>query len=81
MPTTTDRKISLAFSGGLVLLAITALGALLAVRRLERDRALVAHTFEVRSALRTLDIELREAKSNVRSFLLTGDSGYVARYL
>lgn len=81
MPTTTDRKISLAFSSGLVLLAITAMGALLAVRRLERDRALVTHTFQVRSTFRSLDTELREAKSNVRSFLLTGDSAYVVRYL
>lgn len=81
MPTTTDRKISLAFSGGLVLLAITAIGALIAMQRLARDRGWVAHTFEVRGQLRALDAELREAKSNVRSFLLTGDSLYIARYL
>ena len=81
MPTTTARKISLAFAGGLGALAVTAIAALIAMQRLATDRALVAHTYDVRGELRTLDAELREAKSNVRSFLLTGDSAYVVRYL
>ena len=81
MPTSTDRKINLAFAGGLAALAITAVGAFAGMARLAGDGERVRHSFEVRARLRVLDTELREAKSNVRSFLLTGDSSYVVRYL
>ncbi|HEX2781715.1 MAG TPA: ATP-binding protein [Gemmatimonadaceae bacterium] len=80
MPTRTDRKISLAFIGGLIVFALTAFAALGAMQRLARDRALVAHTYDVRGALQQVDAGLRAAKSDVRSFLLTADSGYLAGY-
>lgn len=76
----TNRKIKLGFLGGLVLLGCVALTAVLATQRLVQDAQWVAHTHQVRSTIRELDAQIREAKSNVRSFLLTGDSSYVSRY-
>ena len=76
----TKRKINLSFGGGLAVLGLVALTSIFATQRLIHDANWVSHTHEVRTVLRTLDAEVREAKSDVRSFLITGDSSYLTRY-
>lgn len=76
----TTRKINVALVGGLALLMLIALTALYAHERLVRDVQSLTHTYDVRAGLRSFDAQLREAKSNVRSVLITGDSSYVVRY-
>ena len=76
----TNRKLNLAFVGTLSLLAIVALTAITATQRLVISDQWVSHTHEVRDNARIFDAQLREAKSEVRSFVITGDSQYVRRY-
>ena len=79
-PMETHRKINVAFAGTLVLFAIVALTAIIATQRLVSSDQWVSHTHEVLDNARVLDAQLREAKANVRSFVITGDSVYVRRY-
>src|SRR5690348_3676191 len=76
----TNRKITLAFAAGFGALALVALVSIVATQRLIRDANRVSHTYEVRSVVRMLDAQIREAKSDVRSFVITGDSSYLRRY-
>ena len=76
----TNRKLNVAFVGTLSLLAIVALTAITATQRLVISDQWVSHTHEVRDNARIFDAQLREAKSDVRSFVITGDSQYVRRY-
>lgn len=76
----TNRKISLSFGGGLAVLAVVALVSIFATQRLISNANWVSHTYEVRSVLSTFEARIGSAKSDVRSFLLTGDSSYLERY-
>lgn len=76
----TNRKINLSFAGGLAALALVALVSIFATQRLIRDANWVSHTHDVRSALRAFEARIGSAKSDVRSFLITGDSSYLRGY-
>lgn len=75
----TSRKITLSFAGALVLLAI---GVVIVLIDTTRDRDLdagAAHAIAMRVELHALDVALRQAKTDGRSFLITGDSSYLRR--
>lgn len=76
----TNRKITLAFGAGLTAVAAVAVFSVVATQRLIRHAQAVAHTHDVRGELRLLDAQIRESKSDVRSFVITGDSAYFFRY-
>ena len=76
----TNRKINLSFAGGLAALALVALVSIFATQRLIQAANWVSHTHEVRSALRAFEARVGSAKSDVRSFLITGDSSYLRGY-
>lgn len=76
----TGRKIDLALTGGVTALVLLGFAVIRTTGRFVRDTQWVAHTQEVRANLHLLDAQLREAKSDVRSFVITGDSTYTRRY-
>lgn len=76
----TNRKITLAFVAGFVAVAAVAVFAVVVTQRLINDAAWVGHSHDVRSTLRLLDTQIRESKSDVRSYVITGDSAYVRGY-
>jgi PAS domain S-box-containing protein len=78
--TKTQHKIAAALYGGLAAFALLGAATLRAIDRYAQDAQWVTHTYGVIAELGVLDESLREAKSSVRSFLLTGDSSYIARY-
>lgn len=80
MTARTDHKISLGFTGGMVLFAIAALLAVTAMQRVLAHTVLATRSYAAREELRTLDVEYAEAKAAVRSYLLTSDPRYVALY-
>lgn len=77
MPARTVRWITLSQAIALAALVLVGAMALQGTQRFVRDARLVNHSHEVRSALRELTEHLDDAKADVRSFLVTGDSGYV----
>ncbi len=79
MAADTERKITLVSVGGLLLFVVIALAALVTTQRLVRDGRSVNRAYQVREELRSLDAELRNADADTRSYLLTGDSSYMAR--
>jgi two-component sensor histidine kinase/CHASE3 domain sensor protein len=64
----------------LLLLAGTALFAIRAVRGLQRGIHSVDHTHEVVEMLKELDLDVREAESALRSYVLTGEASHLAEY-
>jgi PAS domain S-box-containing protein len=76
----TGRKIDLSLAGGLALLALLGVAAIITAGRFARHAQWVAHTQEVRANIRLFDAQLREARSDVRSFVITGDSTFIGRY-
>jgi PAS domain S-box-containing protein len=76
----TNRRITIAFGAGLVAVATVVLFSVVVTQRLIHESQWVAHSHEVRSTLRQLDAQIRESKSDVRSFIISGDSAYVLRY-
>ena len=76
----TGRKLDFALAGGLLSLVLVAAAAMLTTDKLVRDSEWVTHTHDVRAGLAFLDAQLREAKSDVRSYVITGDTLYVQRY-
>ncbi len=74
------RGLALILVPSLLLVAIEVFNAIRLVPQLRQSQALVAHTFEVMRAARTLDMALQDAERGQRGFLITGDDAYLAPY-
>ena len=76
----TGRKVTLALgSASAVVVAIAAVGAV-ETRHLTADADWVAHTHEVRAELLAVSRHIDAAKGDIRGFLLSGDTSYLARH-
>jgi PAS domain S-box-containing protein len=77
----TVQKITLvAAAAPIAVAAIVGLGAY-GTRRLVTDRARVTHTYIVREELRAVIARVAAAKADIRGYLLTGDSTYLAQHV
>jgi signal transduction histidine kinase/CheY-like chemotaxis protein len=74
------RKARPLLVAGVGLVAIAALGVVLLVERTGDAETWVAHTVEVREAAQHLLLDVVQAESGARGFVLSGDEQYLARY-
>ncbi len=77
---TFGRKLAFGFSmAGLVLIVIAVVGQRNAQFLIE-DASAVAHTHEVRRLIARVLLQMNEAETGQRGFLITGDAAYMAPY-
>jgi CHASE3 domain sensor protein len=80
MPESAQRKLSLAFSVGLVLLLAMGAISMFSIWRLVAADRWVTHTLEVRSELSSVLTGLAQAEAGVRGLRITGDTTELAHY-
>jgi methyl-accepting chemotaxis protein len=74
------RKIALGFALGPIALVIIGVVAYLNTSRLLESEKMVSSSYAVRGALHRIEIDLVNAETGQRGYLLTGDRAYLAPY-
>ncbi|WP_324672009.1 sensor histidine kinase [Hymenobacter sp. GOD-10R] len=72
-----NTKIILGFSIALSMLLLTSLAAYFSIQQLSSSTRLVEHTYRVLQHTSDLRMQIRDAQSGVRGYLLTNDSSYL----
>jgi len=74
------RKIAFGFALGPIALIIIGVFAYVNTNRLLQTERIVSDSYTVRGALRSIEIDLIDAETGQRGYLLTGDRSYLAPY-
>src|SRR5215470_2019986 len=80
MKTSLTRNLVIGFGFSLFLLLGSSIASYISIQNLLTSTKLVNHTYEVLGALDDVGSPLKEAESNQRGYLITGDQDYLTTF-